>query len=233
MDANPDGSGEDSDFRSRVAREKRTRMRARLLDATLDLYGRPGRPGPAVIDEIVRQAGVSRGTFYKYFMSVEEVVGELGRAMADEMIRSMAVVTDGLADPAERVAACPLMPLARAAMQPRWAAFTGQVDYIAFLAPPGGSGTIVAGELARARDAGVLDFASLDAAMDLIVGAVAEGTRRLARNAGGADYARELSRMILTGLGMGPARAGPAVDVAWRTLRERGPQLPWWRPLGA
>src|SRR3546814_6029616 len=53
------------DFRIRVAADRRERMRARLLDAVLDLY-QPGRGGAhLVIDDVIQTAGVSRGTFYK------------------------------------------------------------------------------------------------------------------------------------------------------------------------
>src|SRR3546814_14199269 len=57
-------------------------MRARLLDAVLDLY-QPGRGGAhLVIDDVIQTAGVSRGTFYKYFESLEEAVDELGERLA-------------------------------------------------------------------------------------------------------------------------------------------------------
>src|SRR3546814_8453796 len=70
------------DFRIRVAADRRETMRARLLYAVLDLY-QPGRGGAhLVIDDVIQTAGVSRGTFYKYFESLEEAVDELGERMA-------------------------------------------------------------------------------------------------------------------------------------------------------
>src|SRR3546814_16689412 len=70
------------DFRIRVAADRRERMRARLLDAVLDLY-QPGRCGAhLVIDDVIQTAGVSRGTFYKYFESLAEAGDELGERMA-------------------------------------------------------------------------------------------------------------------------------------------------------
>src|SRR3546814_12397923 len=78
----PASVGPDPDFRIRVAADRRERMRARLLDAVLDLY-QPGRGGAhLVIDDVIQAAGVSRGTFYKYFDSLEEAVDELGERMA-------------------------------------------------------------------------------------------------------------------------------------------------------
>ena len=222
---------DNADFRVRVAREKRERMRARLLAATLDLYSLHDRPSAIVIDDVIRQAGVSRGTFYQYFPSTEAIVAELGRDMAGEMIRSMQQVLPALADPTARLAASPLVPLVRAAMQPRWAAFTSQVDYIDFLAPGDPVGQIVSGELLRAREAGIVVFGSLDVALDLIVGAVLEGTRRLAAQTlaqAGTDYARDLTGMILLGLGVDGARIPAAVAEAWDMLIRRRADIGWW-----
>src|SRR3546814_13265455 len=66
------------DFRIRVAADCRERMRARLLDAVLDLY-QPGRGGAhPVIDDVIHTAGVSRGTLHKYFDSLEGGVDARG-----------------------------------------------------------------------------------------------------------------------------------------------------------
>jgi AcrR family transcriptional regulator len=219
----------ETDFRSRVAQEKRARMRARLLDATLNVYGAAGRGGSVVIDDIIQEAGVSRGTFYKYFNSVEEAVAELGRDMAQDMLASMTALVEKLQDPADRMAASPLMPLVRAMMQPRWAAFPPRVDYVEFLHPGSIAGGIVGHELALAKQAGILQFDESQAAADFIVGATAEGIARLAKSGGDIGYAKELSRMILAGLGMAPDRAATAVEAAWRMLSAQAPNLTWWR----
>ena len=80
-----DPAEEREDHRLRSARRKRERMRAHLLDAVLVTY--PGdEPGtPAVIDDVIRHANVSRGTFYKYFRSLGEAVEELAAQLADEL----------------------------------------------------------------------------------------------------------------------------------------------------
>jgi AcrR family transcriptional regulator len=78
------------DHRVRVAGEKRERMRDHLLGAVLAVYpGKPGQ-GPAVIDDVIRVAKVSRGTFYKYYPSLEEAVAELGAKLAAEWWRPSA-----------------------------------------------------------------------------------------------------------------------------------------------
>ena len=65
---------EQENFRSRVAAEKRDRMRARLLAATMQVCG---GPDVVVVDDVVRAAKVSRGAFYRYFQSLDEAVAAL------------------------------------------------------------------------------------------------------------------------------------------------------------
>jgi len=60
----PAASDKVVNFRVRVARERRARMRARLLGATMDVCAVANSQGPAVIDDVIRAAKVSRGTFY-------------------------------------------------------------------------------------------------------------------------------------------------------------------------
>lgn len=54
--------------------------RADLLEAARSVLGRQGYHASKVSD-IVRQAGVAQGTFYRYFASKEEAFLELSRAM--------------------------------------------------------------------------------------------------------------------------------------------------------
>src|ERR1700692_137964 len=74
------------DFRVRVAAQKRDRMRARLIAATKDAYVAGGAERTPVVEDVIRQAGVSRGTFYKYFDSLDEILAEIGYAVAGEML---------------------------------------------------------------------------------------------------------------------------------------------------
>ena len=60
-------------------------MLVRLLSATMRVCADPGRRGNAVIDDVVRAAGVSRGAFYWYFDTLDEAIETLGRRMADEI----------------------------------------------------------------------------------------------------------------------------------------------------
>jgi len=72
-------------FRTRNAQVKREKMLSRLLSATMEVCADTNRRGTAVIDDVVRAAGVSRGAFYWYFDTLDEAIETLGRRLADEI----------------------------------------------------------------------------------------------------------------------------------------------------
>lgn len=82
---------------------RRERMRERLLEAALLVFGSEGADA-GVIDEVIRQAGVSRGTFYNYFRNSDDLL----KAVADEAGTELMAVTTPIVvsrdDPAERIA---------------------------------------------------------------------------------------------------------------------------------
>jgi AcrR family transcriptional regulator len=230
----PGSAAATEDFRVREAAKKRERMRARLITATLDAFidAHPGRV--PVIDDVIRIAEVSRGTFYKYFDTLDDVLTEIGQRMAHEMLSSFEQIFDGVTDPAVRVAAGPLMATARAAMEPRHAAFISRVDFIEFLGGEDPRSRIVARSLTAARQEGAIKFASLDAAVDLVIGTSIEGARRMlkARSFDGA-YVREVATMVMLGLGLPRKRAEQAVEASWQHLQNNSTNLHWWKPLSA
>jgi AcrR family transcriptional regulator len=91
------------DHRHRVAAERRERMRGRLLSSALSLVARQG-PAATSIDDVISAAQVSRGTFYKYFESPDDLVRALALDVVNELIRMAEPVVLGYSDPAERVA---------------------------------------------------------------------------------------------------------------------------------
>jgi AcrR family transcriptional regulator len=74
--------------RAEIGREKRLKTRAKILEAAFALLGSEnGRS--ARIEDICEEADVSRGTFYNYFSSVDE----LFRALAFEISHSFNTAT--------------------------------------------------------------------------------------------------------------------------------------------
>ncbi len=94
---------EEPDHRVRVAAERRERMRTHLLLSALDLLAVTG-PEAAGIDDIVRAADVSRGTFYKYYDSPADLVRDLALRLGEDMIVTVNSLTRLQDDPAVRAA---------------------------------------------------------------------------------------------------------------------------------
>lgn len=66
----------------------RATIRARLLDSAAELFGRYGLKKTAV-DDIVKAAGVAKGTFYQFFPSKEALYFEILDALEDEIQQPM------------------------------------------------------------------------------------------------------------------------------------------------
>jgi len=228
----PEAEEPKANHRHRVARERRTRMRERLIAATMDVYSQsPGGRRP-VIDDVIRAADVSRGTFYKYFDTLDEVLVEIGRSAASEMLLSYDRLFSPLDDGAVMLATGPLMALARAAMDPPHGAIISHADMIDRTSGEDPRRQLVYRSLNHGRDQGVFKFDAIEAAFDLVIGTSVEGARRISRT-GQLDGAgiRETVVMILLGLGMQRPAARRAVDTAWQLLQGASEHLHWWKPV--
>ena len=76
-------------------RNRRERTKA-LLDAALGLFLQDGIEATS-IDAITREAGLSKGSFYRYFEDKEELVSELVRPMGERLIAAFEVCRESLA----------------------------------------------------------------------------------------------------------------------------------------
>jgi AcrR family transcriptional regulator len=78
-------------------------MRARLLDSALALVAERGVAATS-IDEIIAAAGVSRGTFYKYFDAPDTLLRELALELTNDILRAVHPLVLQHDDPAARIA---------------------------------------------------------------------------------------------------------------------------------
>jgi AcrR family transcriptional regulator len=204
-------------------------MRERLLSATLSIFLGDRSGGPAIAEDVIKAAGVSRGTFYKYFNSVEEAADAVGRRLADEAVLELIAAASGLErNPIERAAIGAQMLMSRAVAQPAWGGFVSRSDHL-------GQDSTYAAAVRRTtldgRASGDFKFNSTKAAVDFQIGAVMEAIRRLvAGQPHPRAYLCEVAAMTLKGLGADHDRSDAASADASRYLSILGPQrLPWWR----
>lgn len=212
--------------RSRVASSKREKMRGRLVTAIMETWPQTQTGVSVVIDDVIRVAAVSRGSFYKHFASLEEALDTIGRDLADEMTIGLMPVYDTLSDPVHRTAAGFQLFQWRAAFDPVWARFVSKTDHL-FRDPELLANLMV--DLKNGQDAGSYRFESVELAANFVIGATLGGICRVAASQSGARQISELARMVLLGLGVTDETAREAVASMHGHLVGSAPgRLAWW-----
>ena len=219
-------SAETEDFRVRSARLKREKMQARLSIATMQVCAEKGRL-PIVIDEVVQAGGVARGTFYKYFTSLDELVEAVGTRLADEVSSEALAAMPGVPFGPQGIAAGLRLLLSKAAADHVWASFAVRSNFLT-------ANTVVGRRAHQNLAAGHADghfvFTLADAALDFVMGSLVEGIRRLL--AGGVDtepYICQLTIHVLQGLGVPQATARCSTEEIHNYFqRHAGTRLSWW-----
>ena len=220
---------EAEDHRVRSARMKRERMRELLLNAVRVAYPGENPAVPAVIDDITRHAGVSRSTFYKYFISLEQAVEELANRLADEQARSYAFLYMTMRDPKMRAASGFQLFLSRSLIDPAWGSFVSHLNQIS---RDSGLADQIREDLEAGVRDGVFQVRDIDVALDVIMGTKIEAVRHLIRGLGSRYYIETVASMILRALGVVPEDADETAAIAAMRLHRDAPgHIPWWKPF--
>ena len=215
-----------TDHRVRVGREKRERMRQRLLSAVMFCYAESkGHESPG-IDDVIREAEVSRATFYLHFVSMDDAFKALSVQLAED-IRAVEHFFEG-SDPLERLAIGIQMFLLHGVADRIWASFVSTTNYLSgdpFLIH------IIETHLLEAREAKLVHFSEVKAARSLLLGSQAEAMRLLDKvNLRNRTYLEELTVMILCGLRADYDRSRKVVHDTTIYIRGFAPDcVPWWR----
>ena len=227
--AQDDGLPED--HRVRVGRERRARMQAHLLQSVLQVCSVESARDPASIDAVVGHAQVSRGTFYKYFDSLDDAIAELGLQLADEMTSGIAAVYDVLEDPVLRTATGFQMFLVRAVIEPEWGSF---IAHIGLLRGDTLFTRKIEDDIRLGIETGDYAVPTVETARDLLMGAKIEAIRRLIDRGASSDYIHSMTSMVLRSFGVAPSKADKSVANAYsRLLAEAQGKILWWRDIDA
>lgn len=186
--------------------------------------------GATVIEDVVRHAKVSRGTFYTYFDSLDEAVTQLAFELAEQMTAEISSVYDVLDDPIMRTATGFQTYLTRAWIDADWGGFLTHLDLM------GGENGLVAstvkGDIRLGVETGDYSVVSVDLAADLLMGAKHEAIRRIVSGERDPAYIRGVTTMVLRSFGVEGNKAAQGVDRAYRRLLAEAPgKLAWWRAI--
>lgn len=188
------------DHRQRVAAERRERMRARLLSSAMKLVAAKG-PAATSIDDVIAGAEVSRGTFYKYFASPEELVRALGVEIANELIRMAEPVVQRHEDPAERVATGMRLVARLATDHPLAASFLVRMG-LPDTRGPNLLLEFVQRDLAEGIKQGRFLRMPLPLALNIVAGMVLGATSSMLEPGCDADFAEQSAAAALRALGL-------------------------------
>ena len=184
------------DHRTRSGAIRREQMRTRLIESALLVFARRGVEG-SVIDEVITTAEVSRGTFYNYFRTNEELLTAVAQEVGNQMLEVVDPVVREHTDPAVRVACGVRLTLMVARAHPHLAAFIGRVG------PPAlGAQSLVTEYLPRDLADGMAEgrFSEMHPrlAFDLVTGPVMAGFHTLLNELGRrTDHSRHPRRTLL------------------------------------
>lgn len=209
--------------RTRVAADRREKMRARLIESAMLVYARRGAKA-SVIDEVITTAEVSRGTFYHYFRTNEELLAAVAAEVGNQLLQIVDPVIRELPDPAARVACGIRLALMVARAHPHLVGFMVRVGPRAL-----GAQSLATVYLRRDIEAGIESgrFARMPPrlAFDLITGPVLAAFHTLQTEAVPDDYPQQMARAVLMALGVTRAAAARAAALRLPPLQLQADSL--------
>lgn len=197
--------GPSIDHRSRVGAERRERTRSRLVESALRVFTEHGVQA-GTIDRVIRTAEVSRGTFYNYFRTDEDLYGAVAAEVGDELIRIVNPLVLPFTDPAARVA-CGIRLVIGLARGNR---------VLAEFLVRGGPGAlrhglmieqVVLRDIALGIDSGAFSVRDTRLALDLLLGPVSQAFHTVLGDDFPEDYAQGLAQGVLQALGVPQSKA--------------------------
>ncbi|HEX6999815.1 MAG TPA: TetR/AcrR family transcriptional regulator [Gammaproteobacteria bacterium] len=200
---------------------KRERTRKKILDAAFGLIG--NEKGLTVrIEEICAAAHVSRGTFYNYFTSLEQLFEVLAIELSHDLNRALVSMFDAEAQShAEGANAAVQHYLDYAQRDPAWA---WAMVHLSAYGPTFGAEAWEAcyRSIEKGIEAGEFDVPNATIGRDLMTGTVLASVRTMLRSGGSGSDPRAVSYHVLRAFGVPDARAkaiaeGPLPDIdVWK-----------------
>lgn len=193
------------DHRTLVAAERREKTRARLLRGAIHVFAQHGAEA-SVIELVIRQAGVSRGTFYNYFRTNDELFLEVAREVSNEIISIVDPIVLRQRDAAASLA-CGLVSVVRLALiNPVLAHFVSKGGPDALTAG-NLTTTVVPREIRSGVAEGLFTVPDERLAFDLVFGSVIMAFNAVINGRASEEYARNLAQAVLQSLGVDAVRA--------------------------
>ena len=183
-----------------MALDRRGKTRAKLVKGAVHVFSRHGVDA-RVIDLIIKEAGVSRGTFYNYFRTNEELFIAAAEEVSSEIIRVVDPIVLKQSDPAASIACGVSLVIKLANAYPIFAEFIVRGGPLAL-----GAGSLTTEVVPREIHAGIqsghFNIKNSRLAFDLIIGPVIAAFHTLLSEGISENYPQELAQAVLQSLGV-------------------------------
>ena len=187
-----------ADHRVRVGAERRNKTRLKLLECALGVLNEKG-PDSAAIEDFIAAAGVSRGTFYNHFDTVNQLLLALATEMSDEMIATIDPIVLTIKNPVDRFSAGTRLYMHLAVLYPIWGAFISRVGTRVAT-----RGQLIEKNLTRdltdALAAGLIKVDNVLVARDMVLGSIFYGIETMVTEPTHAFHPENLVKTALRGL---------------------------------
>jgi AcrR family transcriptional regulator len=215
------------DHRVRVAASRREEMQNTLIFSVLVLSIEKSIH-EIDVDDVVQQAQVSRGSFYKYFPSVQASVLALARQLAHELTTEIEAITHQIPDSATRLVVTSKLTMRYLVKVPLLGNFLIQLPW-----PSQNPDTNVFKHISADVELGIKEgvFTKMPAsiACNLLIGSIIGGVHTmLGKAASSSGYENKVLYPVLIGLGLDSKIADDLLKIPMPSL----PKLPATGLLG-
>lgn len=193
--------------RTTSGQAQKTRTRAAIVRAAIPVFAHHG-PDIPVIDDFVKAAGVSRGTFYNYFQTTRDLLDATMDQISNDLIETIIPAVADEPNPVIRLATAARLFYRTARLDPVFRAFLGTVSGVGNLAVMRARADL---EEAIAKD--LIKVKDIELAEAISFGVMVFALRSSNVDAGGPERAREVVRAILNALGATPRLIDQAMKV--------------------
>lgn len=194
--------------RTASGQAQKAKTRAAIIEAAIPVFARHG-PDIPVIDDFVKAAGVSRGTFYNYFQTTRELLDAVMSSLSDELIETIIPAVAGQSNPVIRLATAARLFYRRARLDPMFRAFLGSVSGVGNLAVHHARA-----DLQEAIEQKLVRVQDIELGEAIAFGVMVFALKTSSVEAGGQERAREVVRAILNALGVAPDLIEQAMQTA-------------------
>ena len=190
----------DMERRAEIGRERRARTRAKIIAAAFELFGSENGLYSR-IEDIARDAGVTRATFYNHFSGMAELREAISFELTHHFLNEVTRTVDKLEDPRERATCAIRFYLHRARQDPQWAWSIVNISAAGIIF---GAETYQQAErtVIEGLEAGKLELRSSAVGRDIVLGTCLAAMSTMLRQDTPEDYPELMAGHILMGMGV-------------------------------